>query len=185
MKLKIASLFALSLFCLSLGSQNTIGQDLPRTDASIGGEKGPNRGNAIDQDPFMRRVRVKAAIEMAESENNKMKSESLQLFEFAEEINDAVIAKNLVTPDNFKKLANIEKLAKDIREKSGGTGDNDKYDAPPADFSACVKLLNEYAEKLNKDVEKTSRFTTSASVIDKSNKILFLVRHMRKVFYNK
>jgi hypothetical protein len=184
MKLKIASLFAVSLFCLSLIT-NVPAQQLPGGgDLTAGADNRKGHGTD-DQDPFLRRVRVKAAIETAEAENNKMKSESLQLFEFAEEIHDAVLAKSLNTPENFKKLANIEKLAKDIREKSGGTGDNDKYDAPPTEFGDCVKLLNEYAEKLNKDVEKTSRFTTSAAVIDKSNRILFLVRHMRKIFYNK
>src|SRR5215467_11538076 len=112
MKLRIASLFVLLLFCLLLVSHSVAGQEPPRVDPNAGGfEKGNNRGNS-DQDPFMRRVRVKAAIELAESENNKMKSESLQLFEFAEELHDAVLAKNLVTRDNLKKLGNIEKLAK-------------------------------------------------------------------------
>lgn len=183
MKLKIASLIALSLFCIAGQSKNTTGQEIPRPEVGVGDNR--NKHGVDDQDPFLRKVRVKAAIDMAEAENNKMKSESLQLFEFAEELHDAVIAKNLITPDNLKKLTNIEKLAKDIREKSGGTGDNEKYDAPPTDFAECVKLLGEYAEKLNKDVEKTSRFTTSAAVIDKSNRILFLVRHMRKNFYGK
>src|SRR5260221_3086900 len=105
MKLKVVTLLGLSTLCLSLGSQTVAGQDPPKGEIGIGGHEKADQG-----DPFLRRVRLKAAIEMAEAENNKMKSESLQLFEFAEEIHDSVLAKSLATPDNYKKLTNIEKL---------------------------------------------------------------------------
>ncbi|HZS46577.1 MAG TPA: hypothetical protein VFC63_15990 [Blastocatellia bacterium] len=184
MKSVTFTLLALLFTSFLLGQAMVFGQQDPdQQDPMIAGT---HRHRGDDQgDEFVRKARIKAEIDTAERANDKMKSESLQLLELAYQVHDTVATKNVITDENLKRLNSIEKLAKGVREKAGGTGEKEEFDKIPAQFDECVKQLNALAEKLNKEVEKTSRFTTSASVIDNSNRILFLVDHMRNQFFHK
>src|SRR5215472_15178401 len=176
MRFKTFTILSFLLLCVPITSIVVTGQNVAGQDVEAPGSQNPNRqrGNADQGDEFMRKAKIKAEIENAERDNDKMKSASLQLLELSYQLHDAVVAKNLITDENLKRLNGIEKLAKEIREKSGGTGDKNDYDVVPPQFEDCVKQLNDLAEKLNKEVEKTSRYTTSATVIDGSNRIYYL-----------
>ena len=81
--------------------------------------------------------------------------------------------------DEIKKLDRMEKLARKIRGDSGGSEDEDGLQNPPRDMAAAVSLLAETSENLLKEVEKTSRLVTSATVIKRSNEVIQLVRHVK------
>jgi hypothetical protein len=81
--------------------------------------------------------------------------------------------------DELKKLDRMEKLARKIRGESGGSEDEDGLQNPPGDVSAAVRLLAETSQNLLKEVEKTSRLVTSATVIKRSNEVIQLVRHVK------
>ena len=134
---------ALSFAQVGIVAQEPAMQDVPpppRADMGQGMGGGGRREERVDQaDPFLKKARLKMAIEAAEKDNDKMKSESLQVIEFVDQLHDAVVAKSLVTDENLKRLTNIEKLTKDIRDKSGGTQDKDEYEAPPQDFAGLRK----------------------------------------------
>jgi hypothetical protein len=188
MRFKTFTILSFLILLFPLASVLVSGQNVENQDPDImQGSPIPNKphGNGDQGDEFMRKAKLKAEIENAERDNDKMKSASLQLLELSYQLHDAVVAKNLITDENLKRLNGIEKLAKEIREKSGGTGDKNDNDVIPPQFEDCVKQLNDLAEKLNKEVEKTSRYTTSATVIDGSNRIYYLVDQMRKRFFHK
>jgi hypothetical protein len=82
---------------------------------------------------------------------------------------------------DLKKLELMEKLARKIRGGSGGSEDVDVLQNPPQDLAAAIHLLDEKSQQLLKEVEKTSRLVTSATVIECSNEIIQLVRHVKSL----
>jgi hypothetical protein len=82
---------------------------------------------------------------------------------------------------DLKKLDQMEKLARKIRGGAGGSQDDEMLQNPPRELVAAVQTLAEASEHLLKDVEKTSRLVTSATVIKRSNEVIQLVRHVKSI----
>jgi hypothetical protein len=135
-------------------------------------------------DPFFNKARLKAEIELAERANNKMKSEATRLAEITGQLRDSVADNSAMSEENARRLSNIEKLAKGVREKAAGGDDDEEAGELPKTFNEGVAALSELAKQLTDAVEKTSRFVTSAAVIDKTNRIIALTRYLRKRFFN-
>lgn len=81
--------------------------------------------------------------------------------------------------DDLKKLERMESLARKIRGESGGSDDEEAVPDPPRDLASALRLLAETSDDLLKKVEKTSRLVTSASVVQRSNEVIKLVRHVK------
>lgn len=81
--------------------------------------------------------------------------------------------------EELRKLDRMEKLARKIRGESGGSEDEEGLQNPPGDMASAISLLAETSENLLKEVEKTSRLVTSATVIKRSNEVIQLVRHVK------
>lgn len=81
--------------------------------------------------------------------------------------------------DDLKKLERMEKLARKIRGGAGGSDDDAPLDNPPAELDAAITRLAELSESLKKNVQKTSRLVISASIINNSNEMIELIRHIR------
>lgn len=75
-------------------------------------------------------------------------------------------------------ISGIGKLVKKIREELGAEGSDDDQDAVPPNQSDAIKLLKEQVNGLSEDLKKCSRFTVSASAIDRTNEILRLVKYL-------
>jgi hypothetical protein len=73
----------------------------------------------------------------------------------------------------------LEKLTKKIRGEAGGEDDDVQLPNAPSDIPSLVSQIAENADLLSKDVEKTPRQVVSASVIDRANVLLQLVRILR------
>ena len=86
---------------------------------------------------------------------------------------------NVLSRDDLKKLERLEKLARSIRSRAGGSDDEDMLEHPPRDLKEGLARLSKLAEELQKSVEKTSRHVISASVIERSNELIELIRHIR------
>lgn len=103
----------------------------------------------------------------------------------AAQIGDEILASfrknNALTRDDLKKLERMEKLARKIRGTAGGSdGDKDLSD-PPGVIEGAVKRLAELSGALKKSVSKTSRLVISAAVIERSNEMIDLIRHIRSI----
>lgn len=79
----------------------------------------------------------------------------------------------------LKKLERLEKLARGIRSRAGGSDDDDILENPPSDLEAALARLAELSAELRKHVEKTSRHVVSTAVIEQSNELIELVRFIR------
>jgi|GEM_PF-5368558 len=83
--------------------------------------------------------------------------------------------------DDLKKLERVEKLARKIRSGVGGSGDEASSEELPEGLGAAVEHLAALTEELNKEVKKTSRLVVSVTVIERSNRLIGLVRHLRSI----
>lgn len=83
--------------------------------------------------------------------------------------------------DDFKKLERLEKLARKIRGSTGGSDDDAPLDNPPQQLEKALARLAEVSGQLNKSVQKTSRLVISAAVINSSNELIELIKHIRSI----
>ena len=81
--------------------------------------------------------------------------------------------------EDLKRLERMEKLARKILGNAGGSGDAEQLENPPAGLAEAVTRLAEVSTKLNESVRKTTRLVVSATVIERSNELIGLVRHIR------
>lgn len=176
MNLKLASLIALLALTPALAPRHTAAQERPYQAAT----------DRDDQsDPFFSKAKIKAEIELAERANNKLKGDAAHLAEITSQLRDAAANNTITGEENVRRLGEVEKLAKAIREKAGGRSDEAQLDQPPRTLQDGIGLLSDLVKDLSKEAEKSSRFTTSAALIDRSNRIVSLVHYLRKNFYNR
>lgn len=101
----------------------------------------------------------------------------------AVQIGDALLASykknNSLTRDDLKRLERLEKLARKIRGGAGGSDDDDGLSDPPNKIESAVTRLSKLAGALKESVSKTSRLVVSGTVIERSNEMIELIRHIR------
>ena len=88
---------------------------------------------------------------------------------------------NSLTRDDLKRLERMEKLARKIRGGAGGSDDDEQLRDPPGKIEGAVSRLAELTCDLKKSVSKTSRLVISAAVIERSNEMIELIRHIRGI----
>lgn len=84
--------------------------------------------------------------------------------------------------EDLKRLEKIEKLARKIRGRAGGSDDDEQLENPPSKLDEAVTRLAEVTVQLNQSVRKTTRLVVSGTVIKRSNELIELVRHVRSFF---
>lgn len=103
----------------------------------------------------------------------------------AAQIGDEILASfkknNSLTRDDLKRLERLEKLARKIRNGAGGSDADKELPDPPVVIEGAVTRLAELSGDLKKSVSKTSRLVISASVIERSNEVIELIRHIRSI----
>jgi len=75
----------------------------------------------------------------------------------------------------------MEKLARKIRGGTGGSDDDAPLENAPRQLDKALARLAEVSGQLNKSVQKTSRLVISASVINSSNELIELIKHIRSI----
>ena len=117
-----------------------------------------------------------------EEENHK---EMVERADEAAQIGDDILASftrnNSLTRDDLKRLERLEKLARKIRGGAGGSDDDEQLRDPPGKIEGAVKKLAELSGALKESVSKTSRLVISAAVIERSNEVIELIRHIRSI----
>lgn len=81
--------------------------------------------------------------------------------------------------EDLKQLEKLEKLARKIRGNAGGSDDAAPLEEPPSGLAEAVKRLAEVSVRLNEGARKTTRLVVSGTVIQSSNELIELVRHVR------
>jgi hypothetical protein len=128
------------------------------------------------EEEMMARRDVKAA-EKDHEENLERAREAAQL---STEIRDAFVHNQTFGRVEEKKLERLEKITRKIRSAAGGSDGEVTLDDVPDRIEPALTRIAEISDKMRKVVEKTPRQVISASVIERANELLELIRYVRK-----
>ena len=121
----------------------------------------------------------RAAIKRGEESHKEMVERAKENARLGATLKSAIDDRSVLALEDLKKLERMESLARKIRGESGGSDDGETVEDPPRDLITALKLLAETSDDLLKKVEKTSRLVTSASVVQRSNQVIQLIKHVK------
>jgi hypothetical protein len=144
-------------------------------DQTVRGEQ-EDLGQSSSTEEMIKRVEIKRREEQYK-ENLERAKESAQL---GAEIREAFERNKTFSEAELKKLGRLEKLARTIRNDAGGDDDEEASQDLPAQLPSAVSRLAELSEDLQKKVEKTPKHVVSTAVINSANKLLVLIKYIKK-----
>lgn len=131
---------------------------------------------------------VKEMIAKQQSEREKKEYEELlERAEVALQLSDDLeksFDQGQQLPADDKRLVELEKVVKKIRDDLGGDDDEDEDESAaanegPKDVKDAFLALRKTTLKMVDEVRKTTRFSISVAAIRSSNNVLKLVRYLR------
>ena len=168
-----SALFILFMFVCAVTAQAQI-----RGDDSLDASNTPR--NAPQQHPHpAEEMRYRAAVRHEEETHREVIERAEEIDEISSQLLKRYDSQKNLGRDDLKSLERIEKLARKIRGNAGGSDSEESLDSPPSKLDAAVVRLSELSEQLNKGVKKTSRMVVSAAVIERSNELIRLVKHIK------
>ena len=124
-------------------------------------------------------MRLRMAMERAESDHRKILGEVDRLHELSSDVARGYQEHGKLSSDDLKKVTTIEKLAK--RVLNHALGDEVTDDSPKQlTLAEAVDRLNTVAAKINKTMKGESRFEVSAVVIADSNEVIRLANIIKR-----
>jgi len=123
----------------------------------------------------------RAEIKHEEESHKEMVDRADETALIGEQILNSFQKNKSLSKDDLKKLDRMEKLARKIRGSAGGSDDDEPLDNPPQQLDKALTRLAELSEQLHKSVQKTSRLVISAGVINSSNELIELIKHIRSI----
>jgi hypothetical protein len=157
-------------------SSSSPAQMLPSTPivADQGSTEESRSYNSLDEER-----RVKREIEAAEKAHKQNLTRARDLAFLSASLYKDSKGKKHLDRAEMKSLEKAEKLAKSIRDASGGSNEEVELPEPPTDLASALCRFSELAESLKLKVEKTPKRVISAAVIDEANVLLELIRIIR------
>ncbi len=138
-------------------------------------------GAPRDLDSPEREMISRAAIRHDEAVHRENIERAKEGSDLGAQLLDTFTRYQALSREDIKKLERMEKLARKIRGGVGGSNDDAELEDTPRDLAAALKRLAELSEDLHKRVEKTTRHVVSAAVIERSNEVIELLRHIRTI----
>ena len=166
--LALTSLALLAAPAAAQRGQNTVG------DAS---NQNPRRELGSPEEEIIRRAEIKHE----EESHKEMVERADEAALIGEQLLNAFQKSKSFSKEDLKKLDRMEKLARKIRGGAGGSDDDSPLENPPQQLEKAVARLAEISGQLNKSVQKTSRLVISAAVINSSNELIELIKHIRSI----
>jgi hypothetical protein len=142
-------------------------------------------GHSDDRGPlttYEEEMRAKRLIRLAEKEHEDNLKRAKEISQLGQDLRECVKAKSNLGREDTKKLERLEKLTKKVRGEAGGEDDDVQILDAPSDVPSALTLIADNAELLSKDVQNTPRQVVSASVIDRANVLLKLLKIVRGFF---
>lgn len=168
------------VLCGAVNAQNTQSKPLPtpRT-PDVSADKSSPNDDRTPLTTFEAEWRAKRAIRIAEKEHEENLKRATELGQLGQDLKATVKTRTILEREDTKKIDRLEKLAKKIRGEAGGEDDDVQIVNAPSDVPSAINQIADAAELLSKDVQKTPRQVVSASVIDRANVLLQLVKILR------
>ena len=167
-----SALFILLVFVCAGTAQAQI-----RGDDSLDASNTPR--NAQQHPHHVDEMRYRAAVRHEEETHREVVERAEEIDEISSQIIKRYDSQKNLGRDDLKRLERIEKLARKIRGSAGGSDPEESLDSPPSKLDAAVARLSELSEQLNEGVKKTSRMVVSGAVIERSNDLIKLVKHIK------
>lgn len=168
----LLALTSLVLLATAASAQSSSQSSIP--DAS---NQGPRRDIGTPEEEILRRAEIKHE----EESHKEMVERADEAALIGGQILNSFQKNKSLGKDDLKKLDRLEKLARKIRGGAGGSDDDEPLENPPQQLDKAITRLAELSERLNKSVQKTSRLVISAAVIDSSNELIELIKHIRSI----
>lgn len=124
-------------------------------------------------------MRARLEIRIAEKERQENLDRAREAAQLGEEIKQAFSRNKMLGAADLKKLERLEKLARRIRSRAGGSDDDEPLENIPASLEPAMERLANTSDSLCKGVEKTPRMVISASVIERANELIEIIRFIR------
>jgi len=124
-------------------------------------------------------MRARSEIKIAEKERQENLDRAREAAQLATEIRDGFSKNKVLNTNDLKRLERLEKIARRIRSRAGGSDDDEPLDNVPTALESAISRLADTSQALCKGVEKTPRQVVSASVIERANELLEIIRFIR------
>lgn len=125
-------------------------------------------------------MRKRMARERAENEHRKVLEDVKKLDDLSSEVVREYRERGKLSPEEMKKITQIEKLAKRILSGVGGNEVEDKGETPPVSIAEALDQLNTAVTSIRKSMMTETRFVVSAMVIANSNEVINLAQFIRR-----
>ncbi len=125
-------------------------------------------------------MRKKMARERAENEHRKILEDVKMLDDLSSELVKEYRERGKFSPEEMKKIVQIEKLAKRILSGVGGNEVEDERETPPVSIAEALDQLNTAVTSIKKSMMTETRFVVSAMVIANSNEVINLAQFIRR-----
>lgn len=123
---------------------------------------------------------AKHRIEQDKKDHDELIERGEQVLKLSEQLENSYKQNRKLSKADYERLETLEKLLKKIRKELGGDDDdNDENEEKPSDIGVAVKSLRENTLSLIDYLQKTTRYSISATAIQSSNTILRIVKFMR------
>ena len=122
---------------------------------------------------------VRQDLKAAEKDHQENLERAREATQLGTEIRDAYLSNKALGRDEVKKLERLEKITRKIRSEAGGSDGDVALENPPVQIEPALTRLAEISDKLRNGVEKTPRQVISASVIERANELLEIIRYIR------
>ena len=132
----------------------------------------------------VRESRVKMQIEKEKKDHDEMLDRAEEVRRLSARLERSFAQNGRLSRDDVAALDTVERNTKKIRSELGGSDDDEKLEevlrsGSSTPFADAVNALKNSASTLADEVQKTSRFSISASAIQSSNAVLTVARFLR------
>jgi hypothetical protein len=128
---------------------------------------------------FPEDMRIKMAIERADSEYRRTIEDADKMNDLSAEVARSYRDNGRLNADELKKLGTIEKLAKRILNQAGGDEVDDKNKPQQRSLPEALEQLTTAAANIQKSIKAQTRFVVSAAVIAGSNEVINIAQFIR------
>ncbi len=127
-------------------------------------------------------IKYKASVRREISSHKELVERAEEITQLGSEIRSAYEHDKSLAAVDLKKLDRMEKLARKIRSGAGGSSDDDIKDSPQQ-LESTILRLDALSVKIAQDVKKSSRLVVAAGMIENSNEIIALIKHLRTLIH--
>jgi hypothetical protein len=167
--------------CVSVGvlAQSAPNRNFP-PDVQKGSAAGDDSKDEHQNSSHLEHLK-KMEIKREESNYREHVARAKESAQLAAELREAFGRQKALHETEIRKLARMEKLARQIRSKAGGEESKDEAKSLPPLETAIIRLADLSIE-LQKKVENTPRQIVSAAIINRANEVIELIKYIRLIY---